>query len=96
MSQVIRIALVTAAIIAVVALLMPVFEQIGAGVNDAASAMASMVNSLSQYLTAGRAALNLILGYPVLVDICLWLAICAPISVEVVKFGIYLYSKIIG
>lgn len=96
MSQVIRIGLVTAAIVAVIALLLPVLEQVGAGVISVADVLPSMISQIAPYLSFGRSLLNALLGYPVLVDICLWLALIAPLSVHLVKFGIYIYSKIIG
>ena len=48
------------------------------------------------YLVFGRTLLNALLGYPVLVDVCLWLMILAPLSVALVEFGIYVYSKLVG
>lgn len=96
MDTVIRIGLVVIAIIAVIALLMPVLEQVGDGVLEVADVLPELISQIAPYFLFGRTLLNALLGYPVLVDICLWLVILAPLSVHLVKFGIYIYSKLVG
>lgn len=96
MDTVIRIGLVVIAIIAVIALLMPVLEQVGDGVLEVADVLPELISQIAPYFLFGRTLLNALLGYPVLVDICLWLVILAPLSVHLVQFGIYIYSKLVG
>lgn len=96
MDTVIRIGLVVIAIIAVIALLTPVLTQLGEGVTDVANALPGLITQLAPYLVFGRTLLNALIGYPVLVDVCLWLMLLAPLSVALVEFGIYIYSKLVG
>lgn len=96
MDTVIRIGLVVIAIIAVIALLTPVLTQLGEGVIDVANALPGLITQLAPYLVFGRTLINALIGYPVLVDVCLWLMILAPLSVALVEFGIYIYSQLVG
>ncbi len=96
MDTVIRIGLVVIAIAAVIILLTPILEQVGQGVLEVANALPGFISQLAPYFSMGRTLLNALIGVPVLVDICIWLAIIAPLSVQMVKFGIYIYSKLVG
>lgn len=96
MDTVVRIGLVVIAVAAVILLLTPVLEQVGEGVIEVANALPSLISQLAPYFSTGRALLNALIGVPILVDICIWLAILAPLSVQAVKFGIYIYSKLVG
>lgn len=96
MSTFIRIGLIVVAVVAVVALLSPIISELVDSMPELSAAVGPLISQLSSYFAFGRALLNALIGYPALVDVCLYLAIGAPFTLVLVKFGIMIYSKIVG
>ncbi len=96
MSQVIRVGLVVAAVAALIALLLPFTEQVTAGISAFASAFTPIISQMTGFLVFGRKMLNLLVGYPELVDIMLWFSLLAPLALHAVGFVMKITKKIIG
>lgn len=96
MSVLIRIGLIVVAVVAVVLLLAPVIDQLVSAIPELSASIGPLITQLTSYLVFGRTLLNALIGNPALVDVCLYLAIGAPFTLALVKFGIMIYSKIVG
>lgn len=96
MSQVIRVGLVVAAVALLISLLIPFTDQVISGIGAFASAFAPIVSQMTGFLVFGRKMLNLLVGYPELVDIMLWFSILSPIALHAVGFVMKITKKIIG
>lgn len=96
MSQVIRAGLVAAAVATLIALLVPFSEQVVTGIGSFAEAFTPIISQMTGFLVFGRKMLNLLVGYPELVDIMLWFALLAPLALHAVGFVMKITKKIIG
>lgn len=96
MGAVIRMGLVVAGIAVVLVLVMPVLTQVGSGVMSVAEALPALISQVTPFLSAGRSLLNAFIGYPILVDVLLWLNILAPLTLALCKLAIYIQSKLVG
>lgn len=96
MGQAIRIALILVAVVAIIALLTPILDQLILGIGQVANVLPSLISSLSPYLVFGRKMLNALVGFPVIVDIMLWFALISEIALHTVGFVSKIFRKIVG
>ena len=96
MGQVIRVGLIIVAVVAIIALLVPITEKVVEALPVLGQHLSSAINSLSPYLLWGRQLLNALVGVPILVDIMLWFVLLSPIALHAAAFTIKIFRKVIG
>lgn len=92
MGQAVKYALLAAALLAIVALIVVYVGQIP--VSDTVAAFAStttsFISTVGSYLTMAKGFLNALVGFPTLVNMCLWFTLLMPFA----KWGIHLITAV--
>ncbi len=98
MDTLIRIGIVLTCILMVIALLgeLGVWAKLSEAVVQVAFYLPSLITNIAPYLQAGRSLCNMVLGFPVLVDVALWFSILSPIILGATKLTVFLFSKFAG
>lgn len=96
MSNAIRIALILVAVAAIILMLSPIVTELSSTIDTIISHLSGFISQLSSYLSFGRRLLNLLIGVPVLVQICLYFTISLPITYYFVSIGAKVFKKVVG
>ena len=96
MSNIIRIGLVVAAVVLILAMIVGFKDQLVDGISAIGSAMGPILVTIMPYLQFGRKLCNLLVGFPAIIDIVLWSEIVLTLLLHNVKLVSRVLSKLIG
>lgn len=98
METALKIALSLAAILGLIAGMrdLGVFDQVFGAMQDVLNYLPSLVQNIAPYISTGRALMNMVIGFPSLVDAMLWFTFMAPISLGALKITVFIFNQLLG